>query len=140
MTPRRSELRASLFSGHDFAAASCAIARALSLNGSCAIALYFGAHIHSLSGDPTKGENYALRALRLSPFDPLCFVAHFALGNVRFRERRYEDAASSYAEGVRANPRFSTLYALQDAALGWLAASMRRSRSLGGCSNWSRPF
>ncbi len=104
--------------GHDFAAASGAIARALSLNGSCAIALYFGAHIHSLSGDPTKAENYALRALRLSPFDPLCFVAHFALGNVRFRERRYDDAASSYAEGVRANPRFSTLYALQAAALG----------------------
>ena len=104
--------------GHDFVAASGAIARALSLNGSCAIALYFGAHIHSLSGDPTKAENYALRALRLSPFDPLCFVAHFALGNVRFRERRYDDAASSYAEGVRANPRFSTLYALQAAALG----------------------
>ena len=104
--------------GHDFAAASGAIASALSLNGSCAIALYFGAHVHSLSGDPTKAENYALRALRLSPFDPLCFVAHFALGNVRFRERRYDDAASSYAEGVRANPRFSTLYALQAAALG----------------------
>jgi adenylate cyclase len=104
--------------GHDFAAASGAIARALSLNGSCAIALYFGAHVHSLSGDPTKAEDYALRALRLSPFDPLCFVAHFALGNVRFREGRYDDAASSYAEGVGANPRFSTLYALQAAALG----------------------
>jgi tetratricopeptide (TPR) repeat protein len=104
--------------GHDFAAASGAIARALSLNGSCAIALYFGAHVHSLSGDPTKAEDCALRALRLSPFDPLCFVAHFALGNVRFREGRYDDAASSYAEGVRANPRFSTLYALQAAALG----------------------
>ena len=71
-----------------------------------------------MSGDPTKAENYALRALRLGPFDPLCFVAHFALGNVRFRERLYDDAASSYAEGVRANPRFSTLYALQAAALG----------------------
>jgi adenylate cyclase len=104
--------------GHDFGAASGAIARALSLNGSCAIALYFGAHVHSLSGDPTKAEDCALRALRLSPFDPLCFVAHFALGNVRFREGRYDDAASSYAEGVRANPRFSTLYALHAAALG----------------------
>ena len=102
---------------HDFAAASGAIARALSLNGSCAIALYFGAHIHSLSGDLTKAEDYALRALRLSPFDPLCFVAYFALGNIRFREGRYDDAASSYAEGMQANPRFSTLYALQAAAL-----------------------
>ena len=117
--------------GHDFAAASGAIARALSLNGSCAIALYFGAHIHSLSGDPTKAENYALRALRLSPFDPLCFVAHFALGNVRFRERRYDDAASSYAEGVRANPRFSTLYALQAAALG-MSGRIDATKSISG--------
>ena len=44
-------------------------------------------------------------------------VAYFALGNIRFREGRYDDAASSYAEGVQANPRFSTLYALQAAAL-----------------------
>ena len=58
-----------------------------------------------------------MRALRLSPFDPLCFIAYIALGNIRFREGRYDDAASSYAEGVQANPRFSTLYAMQAAAL-----------------------
>ena len=61
------------------------------------------------------------------------FVAHFALGNVRFRERRCDDAASSYAEGVRANARFSTLYAPQAAALrlaGRIDATKSISRRL----------
>ncbi len=102
---------------HDFAAASGAIARALSLNCSCATALYYGAHIHAFSGDLAKAEDYALRALRLSPFDPLSFIAYIALGDVRFREGRYDESASYYAEGVHANPRFSGLYAMQAAAL-----------------------
>ena len=42
---------------HDFEAASGAIARALSLNGSCATALYWGAHIHAWSGDPVLAED-----------------------------------------------------------------------------------
>jgi adenylate cyclase len=56
--------------GHDFAAASAAITRALPLNPSCAAAFYWGGHIHGFSGDPALAEDYALRALRLSPFDP----------------------------------------------------------------------
>ena len=87
------------------------------MNGSCATALYYGAHVHAFSGDLAKAEDYALRALRLSPFDPLSFVAYIALGNVRFRQGRYDDAALYYGEGVQANPRFSTLYAMQAAAL-----------------------
>ncbi len=70
-----------------------------------------------MCGDLAKAEDYALRALRLSPFDPLSFIAYIALGNVRFRQGRYDDAASYYGEAVQANPRFSTLYAMQAAAL-----------------------
>jgi adenylate cyclase len=103
--------------GHDFAAASGAIARALSLNGSCADALFRGAHIHGFSGDAALAEDYAVRALRLSPFDPLSFLAHAGRGHVRFREGKFDEAASFYFDSVQANPRFSTLRTLQAAAL-----------------------
>ena len=107
--------------GHDFAAASGAIARALSLNGSCATALYYGAHVHAFSGDLAKAEDYALRALRLSPFDPLSFIAYIALGNVRFRQGRYDDAAFVLRRG---SARQSALqhalrHASRGAGYGW---------------------
>jgi len=101
----------------DFEAASSAITRALSLNGSCATALYWGAHIHAVSGDPVLAEDYANRALRLSPFDPLSFQGHVALGVVRLRLRRYDEAAACLAQAILANPRFSVLYGLRASAL-----------------------
>ena len=103
--------------GHDLEAASGAIARAVSLNGSCATAFYFGAHVHALSGDAAIAEDYAARALRLSPFDPFSFMALYSLAMVRVRERRFDDAAALCSKSVQANPRFSTLYAFQTAIL-----------------------
>jgi len=101
----------------DFEAASGAIARALSLNASCATALYWGAHIHALGGDAALAEDHATRALRLSPFDPISQEGHIALGAVRLRSQRYDDAAACFGRAVQANPRFSIPYALRAAAL-----------------------
>jgi tetratricopeptide (TPR) repeat protein len=106
----------------DFEAASGAIARALSLNDSCATALYWGAHLHGWSGEMTLAEDYANRALRLSPFDPLSYEGHVALGAVRARLGRYDEAAACFAKAIQANPRFSVLYALQ---AGFLALAGR---------------
>jgi adenylate cyclase len=114
----------------DFEAASGAIARALSLNGSCATALYWGAHIHASSGDPALAEDYANRALRLSPFDPLSYEGHLALGLVRIRLRNYDDAPAHFAKAVQANPRFSVLYALHAAVLA-LAGRIDEARVVG---------
>ncbi len=114
---------------HDFEAASGAITRALSLNASCAIALYLGAHIHAFSGDAAMSEDYANRALRLSPFDPLAFAAHQALALSRVREQRFDEAASNFAKAVQANPRFSWLYAEQAAALA-MAGRIDESKSI----------
>src|SRR5208337_4185168 len=86
--------------GHDFEAASGAIARALAVNGSSAIALYFGAHVHAFSGDAALAEEYALRALRLSPFDAFAFEGYFAQGLARIRDRRFDDAAAHMARAV----------------------------------------
>jgi adenylate cyclase len=87
--------------GHDFDAASAAISRALSLNPSCA-AFYWGAHIHGVSGDLAIAEDYANRALRLSPFDPISFNAYLSLGCIRARQRRFDDAAAFFAFQIAA--------------------------------------
>lgn len=115
--------------GRDFEAASGAINRALSINGSNATALYLGAHIHAYDGDCAIAEDYANRALRLSPFDPLCYEAYAARGFVRFRERRYDEAAASFAKAVQLNPRFSALYAMHVAALA-MADRIDESKSI----------
>ncbi len=103
--------------GHDAAAASAAIARALALNASCAFALYHGALVHAYSGTPALAEEYANRALRLSPFDPQSNLAYLALGAVHFGKRRYDDAVLLLGKAVQANPRFSIGYARLAAAL-----------------------
>ena len=113
----------------DYKAALSAIERALSLNPSSATALYWGALVHASSGNSAAATAYANRALRLSPFDPLAFSAHLALGHVAILEARYEDAASPYASAVQANPRFSLLYFIQAIALA-LAGRLEEARPI----------
>ena len=98
-------------------AALGAIDRALSLNASCATALYLGAQANALAGHPAKAISFANRALRLSPFDPLAFQAHMALGEAALLEARYDDAASCFARAAQANTNFSTAYFCQAIAL-----------------------
>jgi TolB-like protein/class 3 adenylate cyclase/Tfp pilus assembly protein PilF len=117
----------------DFEAASGAITRALSLNGSCATALYWGAHIHAWGGDPALAEEYANRALRLSPFDHFSYEGYLALGALRLRLGRYADAAECFAHALQANPRFSVIYAMRASALalaGRVEEAQRTARQL----------
>jgi adenylate cyclase len=65
----------------DYTTAANVIERALSLNPSSAAAHYWGAIIHAASGNFAAVTAHANRALRLSPFDPLAFLAHTALGH-----------------------------------------------------------
>ena len=101
----------------DAVAATSGINRAVALNGSCALALFIGAQIHSWAGDKVLAEEYANRALRLSPFDSHSVQAYMALGFVRLREERYIEAAAFFSKGVQVNPKFSTVYSMQIAAL-----------------------
>jgi TolB-like protein/class 3 adenylate cyclase/Tfp pilus assembly protein PilF len=113
----------------DHATALGAIERALSLNPSCGAALYFGSYINGISGNPAIATAYANRALRISPFDPFAFAAYCALGTAATQEERFDDAALDFANSVQANPRFSTLYFFQAAAL-----------ALAGRGEEARPF
>jgi tetratricopeptide (TPR) repeat protein len=112
----------------DHETALSAIERALSLNASCATALYFGALIYAFAGHSAATSN-ANRALRLSPFDPFAFLAYCALGAVAIKDARYDEAASHFAKAVQANPRFSTPYFFQAASLA-LAERQEEARPI----------
>ena len=89
----------------------------MSLNPSSAAAHYWGALMHASSGNFAAVTAHANRALRLSPFDPVAFVAHMALGHVAVYEAHYDEAVSHYAKAVQANPRHIWLYFCQAVAL-----------------------
>jgi adenylate cyclase len=105
------------FLGQERDKALSTIDRALSLNGSCATALYLGAQAHGVANHIERAAVFASRAPRLSPFDPLSFEAHLALGGAAIGEARYEDAASCYLRASLANPHFSTAYFFRAIAL-----------------------
>ena len=106
-----------LMVAHDFEAASSAVKRALDINPSCAVALFFGAQAHALSGDLALAEDYATRALRLSPLDPQSYMALDALGLAYALAGRSDEAISFLSRAIQANPRFSYLYAFHATAL-----------------------
>jgi adenylate cyclase len=115
----------------DHKAALNVIERALSLNPSSAMALYWGALIHAFDDNSAAATAHANRALRLSPFDPVAFLAHTTLGVVAFQEARFDEAASHYARAVQANAHFSTLYFCRAAALA-LAGRVQEARPVMG--------
>ena len=98
-------------------AALSAIERALALNSSCATALYFGSTMYGFAARPVEAIAAANRALRLSPFDPVIFHAHLALGLAAIVEARYDEAASHRAKAAQANPRFGNLLFFHAASL-----------------------
>jgi adenylate cyclase len=104
-----------------------AIERALSLNASCATALYMGALTNAFADRPAIASSLAYRALRLSPFDSSAFEAHLALGMVAIREARYDEASSCFAKLSQINSRYSTSYFFQAIALA-LAGRADESR------------
>jgi adenylate cyclase len=103
--------------GKERETASSTVERALSLNPSCAVALYFGAHISAFNGNPAAASTHAKRGLRLSPFDLFSYEAHNALGLAAIHEAHHDEAASHFANAIQANSRFSTLYFFQAVAL-----------------------
>jgi adenylate cyclase len=96
---------------HEHETALRAIERALFVNPSCAMALYFGGYMNVARGNCATGTAYARRALRASPFDPISFFGQLTLGAAALFETRYDEAVPFYAKAVQANPGFSTLYA-----------------------------
>jgi adenylate cyclase len=115
--------------GKNAAAALDAIERALSFNPSSAAALYFGAQLYAWSGDSVRGAEYARRALRLNPFDPLLYAAHLALGIAALQEDRYDETAAWWGRCAEANPKFGMIVIAQAQALA-LAGRIQEARAV----------
>ena len=94
-----------------------AIERALTLNPSCATALYLGAITNAFAGHPAAATAQANRALRLSPFDLLVYLAYLALGVAAVQEGRHDDATMAMQRMLQANSSLSSLYFIAAAAL-----------------------
>ena len=115
--------------GKNAAAALDAIERALSFNPSSAAALYFGAQLSAWSGDSVRGAEYARRPLRLSPFDPLLYAAHLALGIAALQEDRYDETAAWWGRCAEDNPKFGMIVIAQAQALA-LAGRIQEARAV----------
>jgi adenylate cyclase len=113
--------------GKDTDAALNAIERALACNPSSAVAYYFGSELNAWSGNPATGNTYAHRALRLSPFDPLTYIAHMAFAIAALDEGRYDESAAWWAKCAQANPNFGGFVMGQATALA-LAGHMDEAK------------
>ena len=126
--------------GDDTAGARDVFERALQISPSCTLALQWSAVMLSLTGEPGKAIERAERALRLSPFDPLRFIAYSPLSTSYFIMGRYAQAAEAARRGIDANPQFHLLRTLEAAALVRLGrldeARALAARGLG--SEWKR--
>jgi TolB-like protein/tetratricopeptide (TPR) repeat protein len=92
---------------HDRAAAFEAFERALALSPSTAMALFCGSISAAYCCQAERAIDWGARALRLSPFDRMEYVAQhsFALGH--FLRGRYEEAANAGRRAAQSNPNFS---------------------------------
>ena len=74
-------------------------------------------------------EDYANRALRLSPFDTHVYFAYQAMGLGRVSTQQFDEAASNFAKALHANPRFSWLCAEHAATLA-LSGRIEESKAV----------
>ena len=76
---------------HDHATASDAFETALSLSPSSAFSYHLGSVIAGWAGNAERAVEWGERALQLSPFDPLSYLAYDSVSVGHFRRGRYED-------------------------------------------------
>jgi len=122
------------FDEHDPATAFAAFNRAAAISPSNAFVLGFGSVVLAFSGQAELAIEWADRALRLSPFDPLRHLPFNAMAMGHFTRGRYEQAAAASRNAIESNPPFSLLHAMLAASLARLeqvdAAKLAAARVL----------
>jgi adenylate cyclase len=96
---------------HDYESAIGALDRALKMNGNSALAFGFSSLVHMFCERYERASDHALKALRLSPFDPLNYHPYLALAWVHLFTDRFEEAVGYSTLAIQANPGFSVLHA-----------------------------
>jgi TolB-like protein/Flp pilus assembly protein TadD len=103
--------------GHDHATAVRLFDRALALSNSDVFTLWCSGLALSWMGQTGTAIERAQRALQLSPFDPLNFLAYNALAISYFQTRRYGEVYEAARRSVQLSPRFSVSHSFLVAAL-----------------------
>jgi tetratricopeptide (TPR) repeat protein len=102
---------------HDQTTARAAFERAAAISPSNAFVLGFGSVALVFMGEGDLAIEWAERALRLSPFDPLRHLPFNAMATAHFIKGRYQQAAAASRRSIESNPGFSLLHAMLAAAL-----------------------
>jgi tetratricopeptide (TPR) repeat protein len=102
---------------HDHTTALRVFDRALTLSSSNIFALYCSGLVLALLGDAERAIERAGRALRLSPFDSLNYLAHNALAVAYLCTDRAGQAHEAAQQSVHLNPNFSVCHLFLTAAL-----------------------
>jgi len=97
---------------HDRAAARQAFEAAQALSPSCALSYNLGSVVLIFDGDADRANEWAERALRLSPVDPMNFAPWLSITFSRFMRGEFEAAAEAAGKTVQWNPYFSAAYML----------------------------
>jgi adenylate cyclase len=107
---------------HDRATAFQAFNAALALSPSSAFTYIFGSALSGWAGEAERALDWGERALRLSPFEPLGFVALNGVCLGHFLQGRDAEAVEAARRGLQINPLFSVSY------IGLVAALARLGR------------
>jgi adenylate cyclase len=105
---------------HDRATAFQAFDTALALSPSSAFTYMFGSTLLGWAGQADRAIDWGERAARLSPFDPLSFLAFDGISLGHFIRGRYSEAADAARKAIQVNPLFSVNYVCLIAALARL--------------------
>ena len=105
---------------HDRKVAFDAFEEAVKLCPSYGPAYIFGSLPMGFAGHAERAIDWGERGIRLSPFDPLSFVACHGIWAGNFYLGRYEEAANAASKAIQSNPGFSFSYALLAAPLARL--------------------
>jgi TolB-like protein len=89
---------------HDVEVAAALIDRALQLNPNLAEAWHFSGWVRIYLGEPETAMEHLTHAMRLSPLDPLTFVAQMAMAFAYFFAGRYDDASSWAEKALATSP------------------------------------
>jgi adenylate cyclase len=100
---------------HDMATARKAFDQALTISPSSFLALAFGGTAVGWNGDAERAIDWGGRALRISPFDRLLYMANHAIAVGNFLLERYDKAAEAARQAIHS--KFSISHVLLAAAL-----------------------
>ncbi len=96
-----------VFVTHEVDDGAAFVDQALALNPNLAPAWMFSSWVEVCLGEHETAIEHGRKSLRLSPLDPLTYVALAAIGAAHFLCGRYDEGASFAERAVRDQPRFA---------------------------------